>query len=534
VLPTTTLSGWALPADAIDRKSAAALPAGTIGSVNRLAAILDKARSDWSVFAQGVAHAAKSGDPHQTLLDVLGLNPASVEFYQRFFQSEAQLYNLARFAGNAQAVLQQSQLLLQQQGMQLLHSLGYGGDTPPDALSWIAPSTSNRLNGPLIDDRSLSETAPVRAYASNRNYIAWLADTARTSFDDLRLENGFDSGAPDALLYVLLRHSLLLGYWDQALQLHEAANALTPAQVSDARKEADAIHLQDGAAASESRYALLYSRNPQVSGDPNRTVAERISAGIGQNGSAAALADQLAPLDMLCDVATARLERCLTEHVDTACYRLDAWLLGLANLQLALCRYAGAVAAPGAAVHASVAPAAGAFGEDPTQSARGIYIGAYGWLENLQKVPQSTTPVKLDAALADAFKDGAPLQADPANGGYVFAPSLTHAATAAILRAGYLSNASAQAPDAFAVDLSSARVRLALDLIDGIHNGQSLGALLGYRLQRRLDEDYPALGLDRFVQWLRQAFPLVANRMTSTQEGDPVKTVEARAMWWTD
>jgi hypothetical protein len=527
VLPTTQLSGWTLPADPIDRKSATAMPTGTIGDVNALAAVLDKARGDWSAFAQGVAHIGNSGDPHQTLLDVLGLDAASVEFHQRFFQSQAQLYNLARFTGSAQAVLHQSQLLLQQQGMQLLESLGYTGDTPPDALSWIARSTSNRLNGPLIDDRPLSESAPVRASASGRNYIAWLAHTARTSFDDLRLENGFDNGAPDALLYVLLRHGLLLGFWDQALQLHGAANALTPAQVSDTRKETNAIHLQDGAAASESRYALLYSRNPQVSGDPNRTVAERISASIAQNGSAAPLGDQLAALDMLVDVATGRLERCFTEHIDTTSYRLDAWLLGLANLQLALCRYTGAAAPAGAATHAPLAPAAGAFGDTRAQSARGIHVGAYGWLENLQKAPQRATPVKLDSALADAFKGDTPLLADPGNAGYMFAPSLTHATTAAILRAGYLSNASPQTPDAFAVDLSSARVRLALDLIDGIRNGQPLGALLGYRLQRTLDEDYPTLGLDPFVQWLRQAFPLVANRMTSTQEGVPVESVEA-------
>src|SRR5262249_48162585 len=152
----------------------------------------------------------------------------------------------------------------------------------------------------------------------------------------LRLENGFDSGAPDALLYVMLRHGLLLGFWDSALRLHQAVNLLTPAQVSDARKEAQAIHLAEGAAASESRYALLSSRNAQASAAPTRTVAQRISASIGQNESAAALAEQLAALDVLKDVPTARLERCLTEHIDTACYRLDAWLLGLANLQLTL------------------------------------------------------------------------------------------------------------------------------------------------------------------------------------------------------
>jgi hypothetical protein len=527
VLPTTVLSGWKLQGDIVDsRKAAGTPPAGIVGYLNALAALLDKARRDWSAFAEGVVQAGASGDPHQILLDVLALNPASVEFHQRLFQSKAHLYNLARFGGSADAVLQQSQLLLEQQGMQLLRSLGYTGDTPPDALSWVARSTSNRLNGPLIDDLPLSETAKVRPSASkNRNYIAWLADAARASFDDLRLENGFDDGAPDTLLYLMLRHGLLLGFWDTALRLHEAANLLTPAQASDARKEAQAIHLADGAAASESRYALLYSRNAQVSGGPGRTVAQRISANIEQDASAAALAEQLAALDVLKDVPTARLERCLTEHVDTACYRLDAWLLGIANVQLALSRYGNAAA--GVTTHASAVSAAGAFGDERKASAQGLYLGAYGWLENLKKAPQRTAPVTLSGAVADAFKGGEPPVTDPANGGYIFAPSLAHATTAAILRAGYLSNASVQAPNVFSVNLSSARVRQALELIDGIRNGQPLGALLGYRLQRKLNADYPALGLDRFVQWLRQQFPLVANRMSSTQEDVSVETIEA-------
>jgi hypothetical protein len=41
---------------------------------------------------------------------------------------------------------------------------------------------------------------------------------------------------------------------------------------------------------------------------------------------------------------------------------------------------------------------------------------------------------------------------------------------------------------AFAIDLSSARVRIAIDLIDGVRQGQPLPALVGYRIERRLHE----------------------------------------------
>jgi hypothetical protein len=86
----------------------------------------------------------------------------------------------------------------------------------------------------------------------------------------------------------------------------------------------------------------------------------------------------------------------------------------------------------------------------------------------------------------------APLMVDPNGGGYVHAPSISHADAAAVLRSGYLANASQGNPDTLAVNLSSARVRLAMTLIEGIRNGQSLGALLGYQFERGLHDDYTA------------------------------------------
>jgi hypothetical protein len=62
--------------------------------------------------------------------------------------------------------------------------------------------------------------------------------------------------------------------------------------------------------------------------------------------------------------------------------------------------------------------------------------------------------------------------------GFLQAPSLAQAATAAILRSGYLSQRRAGEGNSFAVDLSSDRVRRAEWLLDGVRHGQSLGALL--------------------------------------------------------
>ena len=75
------------------------------------------------------------------------------------------------------------------------------------------------------------------------------------------------------------------------------------------------------------------------------------------------------------------------------------------------------------------------------------------------------------------------------NPGFVHTPSLTQASTVAVLRSGHLAHAGNQTPNGpLAIDLSSERVRLATWLLDGVRQGQPLGALLGYRFERRLQE----------------------------------------------
>ena len=123
-----------------------------------------------------------------------------------------------------------------------------------------------------------------------------------------------------------------------------------------------------------------------------------------------------------------------------------------------------------------------------------------------------------------------PLVRDSANGGYVHAPSLNQAVTAAVLRNGYLANASSDAPDALAVNLSSERVRRALGVLEGIRNGQSLGSLLGYRLERGLHDRHALAEVDQFIFALRKAFPLRADRLstTATDPGVSIEAIEAR------
>jgi hypothetical protein len=85
---------------------------------------------------------------------------------------------------------------------------------------------------------------------------------------------------------------------------------------------------------------------------------------------------------------------------------------------------------------------------------------------------------------------------EPANAGYIHAPPLNHAATAAVLRSGYLSQSDPNHP--LAIDLSSRWVRLAQWPLDGARQGQPLAALLGYRFERELQERGQAHYLQAF------------------------------------
>ena len=79
----------------------------------------------------------------------------------------------------------------------------------------------------------------------------------------MRLESGFANGSPRALLYLLLRHALLEGFWDTGLQVRTSLGALTPDQARDERREKPFVHVRNDGA-SESRWASLYGAPPRA------------------------------------------------------------------------------------------------------------------------------------------------------------------------------------------------------------------------------------------------------------------------------
>lgn len=493
-----------------------------------LYALIQKVDADWRTLAAKASYVGKPGvDAHQALLDVVGLHPSSVEFYQRYAESTEQLYNRYKLSGGAGLYLAKLiALSYVEGGTALLARLGHSTSDDaelPEILNKLFLRAANLLKGPVVDDVPLSETAAVRAYrADGSNYIEWLIAAARDSHDTLRRQAGFiDERPPATLLYLMLRHALDVGYVTTGIQLHLEANLMTPAQATAARREPKFMHIEEAQQDRGSPWQYLYKAEPAITGDAQLAVAKFIPSILQLRNPY--LNTQIQALECLAQAPTARLERAFAEHVDCCSYRLDAWWLGLLNVQLGLMR-----AMPAEQVHED--PAAG---EDPQRpmSTRGCYLGAFGWVEDLRPDHRTLQPVDLPDDLGEVFnKPGqAPLGIDAQNHGYIHAPSLNHAVTAAVLRNGYLANATPANPDSLAINLTSERVRHAMDLIEGMRNGQSLGALLGYRLERGL-HDRPGLFLDAVIYELRRQFPLVANRFSNTRVSDAtaIEQIEAR------
>jgi hypothetical protein len=192
--------------------------------------------------------------------------------------------------------------------------------------------------------------------------------------------------------------------------------------------------------------------------------AERVAAA---TRATAALPRLEQALRTLAAVPTTRLPELLLEVIDVHSHRLDAWITSLASRRLAELRASGI---------------------------EGIRYGCYGWVEDLRPaVPREQVEIDVDDVATTVEVSG--------QDGYIHAPSLQHAATAAVLRSGFLGHPGEQT---YAVGLTSRRARIARWLLGGVRRGQNLGSLLGYRFERALHD----AELDHLVERFRRQFPL--------------------------
>ena len=296
------------------------------------------------------------------------------------------------------------------------------------------------------------------------DYVRWVRESTVAELKGEIWPGG--SPPPHTLLYQVLRHARLEELARVALDLHVVHASAAVGEIRD--RELVGIA---GGFETPTRWERLEAPIAAVSG--SLPIGDFL---VQQGGgdAAADVAEHGEALAALEGVATAELDRLFSETLDVCSHRLDAWLTSLAARRLAGMREAA-----------------------PT----GAHLGAFGWVEDLR-----------------------PAGGRPASHGHILAPSLDHATAAAVMRSGYLTR-NVPGTGAYAIDLSSARVRDALELVDAVREGEPPGAVVGGRLERALREHPRRLA--RFIEPLRRRFPLAAGKADGEAPPPELQAVRA-------
>lgn len=463
----------------------------------------------WELLRPQLSHISKQGDAGANLMSVLGLHPTSVEFFQRVGYTIDTLRNLEGFLDGGKYIWDQMvagwnkiivPLILKQFGYN--RKSDNGTDKPvPLLLQLIFRHYHTRLDPKnLIDGEPLSEELGIKPYDEPRdlNYIHWLLE--QTTAKQLQDEDFGGAPKPTSLLYMMLRHSLLLET-NQSIYNFLIKNKIEALELIRSRKfanitnaptvshwevfDAPANKVVKNEGSAKGLFELMHS--PRFDAPADSDVVKNLK-------------EQKQALDVLKTMKTARLERTLAEHLDTLTYRLDSWQTSLFDLRLRAQRNLDG---------------------DTVNRKTGIYLGAYGYLENVKPARNRRSRIPEDVLPLPLREDKENLFMEPANAGYVHAPSLNHATAAAILRNGYLTHSSSTERELLNVNLSSERVRRALYLIEGLRNGQTLEVLLGYQFERGLHEwstrAVDPVVLNDLIPAFRSAFPIKKTKVP--QEG---------------
>ncbi len=476
--------------------------------------VLDHYHTIWKSLLPQLQYTGKpNSDPSEVMMNILGLQSGSVSFFQRNGFSTETLKNRDEFEYNGRyfdALVESyvSKGVLRN----FLADFGYvepivnGKPNIPQLFRLVYQHYHTRLNAAnVIENFPLSETDGLHPYVADKNYIDWLIET--TTVAELEKQN-FGSTVikpPTSLLYMQLRRSLLLAMADASVKWwnrHDFVldQVMEVKSFHNIRPQRDLTKWE----AMKGKVAIALPNHPQA----EMAIAEHLLT-TGSGESEAAYLNRIKEsLGFLAGRPTAALERRFCEHVDTCSYRLDAWQTALFDQRLKKQRHS-------------------ATGGDQPDRKKGIYLGAFGWVEdirpsNKQQIAADTLPEKLRPPVNKPVIEYAD------NGGFVHAPSINQATAAAVLRSGYLSHATTATPDTMAVNLSSERVRRALFILEGMRNGQTLEALLGFQFERGLHDRGSANDdlkrLNEYIYDFRDEFTVQQHAMP--QVGVPEATTE--------
>lgn len=499
VLPVTSLKRYKPD----QRVTGGAIEPGLVDFIGRL-------WPSWLASSAGAPHMQNVGDPDKELVGLLGMDASSMTFRGRQIFGDEFLWNYLTLLSIPPAVRNKWWTDHLVQGRQTLDTFGYN-TWDPRVIHLAMAETSFPVSFPTVQSGPLSEANTLNADADlgagvKGNYIQWLK---QASITDLQAEN-YPGPKPTSLLYKILRQSVILDYVRMATVAELNAGRLQLSQL----REAEIIGVQpQPASSSPAAPASLPPVSPweilaRPSG-PNPAISWAdylVNLDPQPNSPYARLAELRASLDRLALLSTAELDRLLTETLDACSHRLDVWATGVANAILNRVR---------------------------SLEINGTHLGCFGWIEEVR--PSAKRPSVQGSELeriqsVDRLRSrklnanmglAAPQQPAVDNGGFIYAPSQVQASVGAVLRNGYMTHKGTSSESLLSVDLSSERVRKALSLLDGVRQGQSLNALLGYIFEAGLHD----LQLDAYAQPFRDRFPIVGSKLTPSS--DPSASVAA-------
>ncbi|MBK8816035.1 MAG: hypothetical protein IPN42_11315 [Methylococcaceae bacterium] len=461
LLPVTALNAWV----------------STDSKENALIQLLVNLRDFWIILSKEnkTPKLGRTNDPQQDLKEVLQHDALSSSFQLRNVNARAYFYNLLSLIFNVQTGQTQGETAIGQSGQTVLSYFKLTPFKTPRIVDGIIFSADAKLfnfdNFPLV--------LPKAAQAEITNYIDNLLKT--TNLEALSATDV--KGKP--LLYLLLRHSMLLEYARLSVREGDGSKPFIP------EREQEFVNIPGATDSSFTAGPTAFQKLIDLEKSGKNPLGWKDARLSEFHNSLVQLKSLFNQPDVL--------SRYMVGTLDACSYRLDAWITSFATARLNTLR------------QLKMQPDGGYDYID------GVYLGGYGWIENLK--PKDT--------LLDAPNKGTAPLVPSDNPGYTHTPSLGQAATVAVLRNGHLSytDTNSEKSDLLAINLTSERVRTVSVLLRGIRNGQPLGALLGYRFERSLHENYPTLGFNRYIAKCRELAPQISKKLDS--EGEVSESVPA-------
>lgn len=488
----------------------------------RLYQALWKLQGLWSgIRKEKVAHAG-NGSGEQHFLNIMGLHPTSTSFPLRglhwllyslqllnpnyledFFEDKPNI-SPESFVREFEALLQEgkyssgptAELLADGKPLKAIHYLNTAFQMPYPDIEAQEADLIFREEGHLLSDGGVF-------------YFTALGSDPQTLYNYMYGDSD-DALSKKSVLELLLTQSLFYAYQETALNILEEAEGILPRSLREHLKTAPVVEIGKYSSGIIMNFAArdliikpfpeleihqeLYPRMGTLSTDnafyrylmDNQIVmGNYLYKGELFNEKHKPFFEELKrtkeAIRRLIHVPAKELEQMMAEHLDAMNYRLDTWLLGLANKRL---------------------------NENRRTGYNGVYLGAYGWVENLKRNEVGKAELK-DIPIG-LVQEGEALYKGSKKDGFLHMPSLNHAIAAAVLRAGYNAGQDGkQLSHNMAVNLSASRVRKALQVVDNLRNGLRLNTILGYLLERGLHERYREIELDFYIHQLRRQFPLI-------------------------